>query len=410
MTGPNRDNLDREEAIGRILRRPARGVHIPPFATVQARLTRRTPYSRIVLATTAAVVIALVVGALLADRRLRVAEPQATPPLTSASPAEGRGPHLLLAHRLVLDTVPGGGPVVTQAFDSFRVLSADGIAKNSVISGVAIGTPTFDGVSRVAYWARTSLASGDHRLTVWDATTQQERVILTLGDERPAGDPLWTADGRALIVSTQTSASDRIRVIRVDATGAASKVLSDARPESAIRPVYGDDSIIVGLRGQAYVVLDARTGQQVSEAPLRSPTATDFNGSRPGLVVELVRTFEGESGPLRIWRVADPGTTVATVDERGITTPLYWPGLSEVVYVRDKSIYAIDFVTGATRLLASLSDAPALVGFNAVGDRLIVRTGNAFSVFERVGNQLRARPDLGFVFDPSLLELVGVAP
>jgi hypothetical protein len=342
------------------------------------------------------------------------------PSASSPSPGPtGLGPYMVAAHRLVTGTVPGGGDVVTQAFDSFRLISASGVARDSVINGVALGTPAFDGVSRVAYWARTSLTSGAYRLTIWDATSQQERVILALGDEGIAGAPLWTADARALIVSTRAAAGDQVRLLRVDASGAATTVLSETPPTGAVAPIYADDSIVVGIQGGSLVVLDARTGQPLSTALLRESQPRDFTVSRSGVVLELVRAFEGASGPLRIWRVANPGAIVATIEERGITTPVYWGATSEVVYARGLNIYAFNLSAQATRVLATFSEAPSLVGFNTDGDRLIVRTGDRFRVLERKKvvvhsvldvAELQVREDLGFVLNPSLFEPIGVGP
>jgi hypothetical protein len=344
---------------------------------------------------------------------------------SAASPSPGAGlpsPYLITAHRLVTDTVPGGGAVVTQAFDSFHVVSSTGVARDSTINGVGVGRPAFDDVSRVAYWARTSLTSGAYRLTVWDATSQQERVMLTLGSEGIAGDPLWTADGRSLIVSIRTAAGDRVRLTRIDATTAAVTLVSETSPADAVGAIYADDAIIVGLRAQAYVVLDARSGKQSTETPMRQPRAAEFIASRSGVVLELVRPFEAESGPLRIWRVSNPGAVLATIDERGITTPLYWPATGEVAYARGHTMYAFNPTAGTTRVLAVLApqlEAPWLVGFNSSGDSLIFRSGDRFKALKvlpprdpPVFDDLQVgRPeDLGFVLNPSLYEAIGVGP
>jgi hypothetical protein len=364
---------------------------------------RRNPWS---VAGVTAAVAALLVVVIIAS-----VQPRAP---TSGSPSRERsgdaGPHLLLAHRAVLDTVPGGGSVVTEAFDSFRILSTDGAAADAAISGVAIGRPAFDGQGRLAYWGRTSLTSGAYRLTIWDANTQQERTILTLADERPAGEVLWTADGRALIALTQTASGDRFRMIRIDAIAPApvSNVLSETTAEGQITPLYADEAIVVGVSARSYVVLDGRTGQTVREVPLRSPRAGQFTASRSGFALELVRTFEAEAGPLRIWRVTDPSTTIASVEELGISTPLVWPGRAEVVYVRGNQIYAMDLASGAKRVLASLPETPVLIGFSPAGDELVVRVGNAFRAFAVAGDQLQSRPNSIPVVDPSLFEPVGV--
>jgi hypothetical protein len=366
------------------------------------------------LALLAAVAIGLVVFLVVTVLAVP-AQPSASSP--SPSPTID-GPHLIAAHRLVTDTVPGGGQVVTQAFDSMRIVSSTGATSDFALKGVAVGTPAFDGVSRVVYWSRPSLASGSYRLVVWDATTGQERVVFTLSDEGISGDPLWSADGGSLIVNTRTADGERVRLNRVEVNTAAVTLLSETRTADALSPIYADDAIVVGLRGQTYVVLDARTGRKSSETPMRAPRATEFVASRSGIVLELVRAFEGESGPLRIWRVSDPGATVGTIDERGITTPLYWSATAEVVYVRGLTIYAFNPTTGGARVLAAFAPstgALSLVGFTRGGDSLMVRIGDRFRALKMLAPSnppfdLQLGPFEDFVLSPSAFEPIGVAP
>jgi hypothetical protein len=414
------NDLDLEPDLQRFVERAAAQISVPPRATRRARRAGLLPLLASAVVVALVVIGALGVGRALNEIRSGVAS-QATATPSAVPTVAASGPHLIAAHRIVTDSVPGGGAVVTQAFDSFRVVSATGVASDSMISGVAVGTPVFDGASRVAYWARTSLSSGAHRLMVWDTTTRQERVLLSLGAEGIAGDPLWTSDGRSLIVSVRNAAGDRVRLTRVDAETAVVTLLSETSVADALGPIYADDAIVVGLRAQgAYVVLDARTGKQSSATPLRMPRATEFIAGRSGVVLELVRAFEGESGPLRIWRASNPGVTVATIDERGITTPLYWPATGEVVYVRGHTVYAFSPTAAATRVLAVFApqvEAPWLVGFNSSGDSLVIRNGDRFRALKVLPPQNPpfdlqiGRPeDLGFVLNPSLFESIGVGP
>ena len=394
-----RDLHESEERLGAL--EPATA--LAPFDLAAA--SHRHGASAAPLAAAAVGVLALiVVGAAVLSGRATLppaASPSASTALVSSSP------RLLLAHRAVIDVGPGGTPtVVTQAFDAFSILSADRRAASYPISGVAVGTPKFDGQRRIAYWARASASTGEYRLAIWEAATQQERTLLTLGsdgDESPAGDPTWTSDTRAVIVAIKATSGDQVRLLRVNADGSGSAVVSDPAP--AVGVVYADDAVIVGIRGGNYVVLDARAGQTIRAKP-HQPVASELGANEGGIVWELVRPFESETGPLRIWRSSDPSVTLATVDQRGVETPVFWPGRSEVVFVRGTSIYSIDYDTGASRELLSFPDAPRLVAFDPTGAVLVVRYGTAFAAFERSGDGLRPRTDLQFaassadLFDP----------
>jgi hypothetical protein len=389
-----------------LLEQPETSVDLPALDLRRApgRAAGRTLAFAAVALTGATVVI--VAAGILSMRAIQpvAASPSVSPPTTEARP------YLLLAHRAVIDTGPGGTPiVVTQAFDAFRILAADGSRTDHALSGVAVGSPAFDGASRVAYWSRTTVNSGTYRLAVWSVTTRQERTLLTLADEAPSGDPVWTADGRAVIAATRTAAGDHVRMLRVDAAGAGSTVVADTPAAVAIGPIYADESVIVGLRAQSYVVLDARTGQVRSETPVRQPRASEFIATRAGTVAELVRTFEAEPGPLRIWAAASPDKTLAAVEQRGIDTPLFWPGRSEVVFVRGTTVDAIDYLSGATRTVVDGSDSVRLLAFDISGDLLAVQTGNRITVFERSGADLHVRTDLQFAeASASLGEVIGV--
>jgi hypothetical protein len=379
-----RDLHDSEERLG--AREPATA--LPPLDLA----ARRHGAGAAPLAAAAVGVFALiVVGAAVLSGR--VTFPVSASPTASAS-LVGLSPRLLLAHRAVIDVGPGGTPtVVTQAFDAFSILSPDGRAANYPISGVAIGTPKYDGQGHIAYWARAGVGTAEYRLAVWEAATNQERTLLTLRNETPGGDPTWTSDTRALIVAIKAPAGDQVRLLRVNTDGTGSAVISDAAPGVGV--VYADDAVIVGIRGGNYVVLDARGGQTI-RAKLRQPVASDLGANQGGVVWELVRPFESESGPLRIWRASDPTVTLASVDHRGVETPVFWPGRSEVVFARGTGVYAVDYNTGASRELLSLPEAPRLVGFDPTGSVLVVRHGTSFLTFERSGDGLRPRTDLQF--------------
>lgn len=404
---PSCAQLQRElSTTAGLLEQPEPGAELP--ALELGRTPRRASDRTLAFAavTLTSVIVVILSGGFLS---MRATQPVAASPSVSP-PAAPAGLYLLVAHRAVLDTGPGGTPtVVTQAFDAFRILASDGSQTDHALSGVAVGTPAFDGASQVAYWSRTAVNSGTYRLAVWSVTTRQERTLLTLTDASPNGDPMWTADGRAVIAVTRTAAGDHVRMLRVDAAGASSDVVADTSAATALAPIYADDSVIVGLRAQTYVVLDARTGQVTSETPVRQPRASDFIATRTGMVLELVRTFESGAGPLRIWQVTSPSRTLATVEQRGVETPLFWPGRSEAIFVRGAAVDAIDYQSGATRTVMTFPDSVRLVAFDRSGDVLVIRAGNGFTALERSAADLRVRADVRFAeASADLFEPIGV--
>jgi hypothetical protein len=397
-------DLERDlQATEELLNAPEPPVDLPMFDRMAA--ARRGGFGRPLLAAVALGIVAtLFATSVLSDPGpSRVA---ASPSPTGASAAASV--RLVTAHRAVLDTGPGGMPtVVTQAFDAFSILAPDGTSTNYRVAGVALGTPAFDRRGRVAYWARTSLESGAYRLAVWDLATRQERTLLTLADERPAGEPVWTSDGRALVAASK--AADRTRLLRLTVDGTASAVITDRTPDGLIL-VYADDAIVVGFHFGTYVVLDARSGQTTRQTPMRQPPASVMTANEDGTVWELVRPFEGETGPLRVWRVADSAKTLATIEQRGVETPLFWPGRTEIVFVRGNNVYSLNYATGATRELLTFSDAPRLVAFDPTGTILMVRPGSGFAAFEHAGDGFNERKDLRFVSVSSdLYEPLGLA-
>lgn len=327
----------------------------------------------------------------------------------SGTPALAQ-PKLLVANRLITDRGPGGMPIVTtDAFESFEILSTSGAVKTYALSGVAVGTPVFDGRSRVAFWKRPSLAGGAQSLAVWDIVSGLERVLLTLSDEPPGSGLLWTADSRSLILWPRTPGSNsQGRLMRVDPSTGDVRVIALNPLTNSVRPVFADDDVIVGVGVRGYVVIDARSGELRTEVPLRQPYASEFTASPDGSVLELVRPFESSAGPLRIWSARSPSTTFATVAERGIDSPLFWPGRTEAVYTEGTGISAIDYRTGATRLVASLAEPPGLVVFDAAAEFLVAYDASGYLIMERSGDGLRPRTDLRFPGSTSLRDVLGV--
>jgi hypothetical protein len=381
----------------------------------------RANQRRYALAAVAAVVVAL--GVVTAG--LRAESPVVTPtPSAAISPSAAPiadTPRAVFTRSVVVGGVPGGGLMTTQAYDALVILAAGRPNQSHGIAGVAVGTPVFDGRDRVAYWRVASITttpfahSGPFEVVVMDLRAGRERVLLSLADERSNGELLWSADAKSLVVSTRTapgstsSVRNRLIVADVD-TGAVRLHVSSG--DASIGPLFADAQVVVAVRGSSYVVLDATSGLVRGQTPLRVATSflqqhAEFTSSPDGKVVELLRRFENEAGPLWIWNVRDPGTDIAKVDQRGIWDPIFWPGRTEFVFSHATGLMAVDYRTGLTRQLVSSPGVHRIVAVETSGRFALGQTQSALQIYERTGDDLKARPDLSFAVD-SLLQPLGL--
>jgi hypothetical protein len=374
----------------------------------------RTKRGAIALAALATVAIVVAIGTTI---------PRAEPSALTASPATttsiAASPRVLFAHHVVLDTVPGGGAGITSAYDSFEVLAPGGARQSHPVAGVA-GTPVFDGRDRVAYWRRGSITrsplelSGAYDVVVLNVRTDREQVLLTLKDERSNGDLLWSADRKSLVVPTRTaegmSGGVRSRLLLVDADNGATRVLQTSAADAAIGPLFVDAQVVVGVRGSSYVVLDTSSGALRTLRALRVPPSfmgesAEIATSPDGTVLELLRRFESDSGPLWMWNIRDPSVDIAKVDRRGIWDPIFWPGRAEVVFSAATGLMALDYRSGRTRPLVSPPGVHRIVTVDSSGRFALAQTESGLRILDRTGDQLDARPDLALGTDSLLMPL-----
>jgi hypothetical protein len=370
-----------------------------------------------ILAAAAAVVAFGIASlALRPEPPVATSSPSIAPPITIV-------PRVLYAQHVVLDTVPGGGPVITEAYESFEIEAAGRPRQSHAIAGVGIGAPIFDGRGRVAYWRVASMTrsleiAGPYDLVVWDIRTDRDRVVLSPRDEGPGGTVRWSADRKSLVVLTRArpaTGRDRLaRLLVIDAESGTTRVLGAPAVE-AVTPLFADAQIVAGIRGTSFVVLDATTGAVRTQAAMRVPGTpmgeyTNLLSSPDGTVVEVLQRFESDAGPLWIWNVRDPTKDIAKVDERGISDPVFWPGRTEVVFARSSGLAVVDYRSGRTRPLASPPGPMALVAVESGGRFALVRGDAGLRIVERVDDELRARPDLPLAVGSRLMPLGVVMP
>lgn len=380
----------------------------------------RANQRRYALAAVATVFVVLAV----ATAGLRTESPVVTPtPSAALSPTAtpiADAPRAVFRRSVVVGGVPGGGLMTTQAYDAFVILAAGRLPQSHLIAGVAIGTPVFDGRDRVAYWRVASMTttpfahSGPFEVVVMDVRAGRERVLLSLADERSNGELLWSADRKSLVISTRTApgstSSIQNRLIIADADTGAIRVLHVSSGDASVGPLFADAQVVVGVRGNSYILLDATSGAVRTQTPMRVPTSflmqyAELASGSDGNVVELHRRYESEAGPLWVWNVRDPGSDVAKVDQRGIWDPIFWPGRTEVVFSGATGLMAVDYRTGLTRQLVSSPGLHRIVAVETSGRFALGQTQSALQIYERTGDDLKARSDLSFAVDPLLQPL-----
>lgn len=374
----------------------------------------------------AAAFAAAFVALVVVTAGLRVEPSVVTPTPSAATPTTATpiadAPRVVFTRSVVLGGIPGGGLMTASAYDAFVILSAGRSSQSHPIAGVAAGTPVFDGRDRVAYWRRASITatplalSGPFEVVVMDVGAGRERVLLSLADERSNGELLWSADKKSLVVPTRTApgttGSVQNRLLLIDADTGAMRVLHVSSGDASLRPLFADAQVVVGVRGSSYVVLDATSGVVRTEARMRVPSTflvewADFASNADGTVLELLRRYESDAGPLRIWNIRDPTIDIARVDQRGIWDPIFWPGRTEVVFSAATGVMAVDYRTGVTRQLVSTSAVDRIVAVESGGRFALGQVGAGVQIFERVGDDLRARPDLSFAAE-SILHPLGL--
>jgi hypothetical protein len=363
MTGPNRDDLDREEAVGRLLRRPAQGVHIPPFAAVQARLTRRTSFPVIVLATTAALVVALVVGGLLAERRSRVAEPEATPPLTSASPAV-TGPASTPATATILNDRFGF------VWSSQAGTSGVNIQPETGQGGFALPTQPyrFSGCScavspdgtRVAYWAGSTPGTIELRIVDVARPGLGTAIYKAPADRRWTA-LAWSSDGSGILFSLEDWGSPGAPVggpsgtslLVIEATGGAARTL--ATGDGAYVPLGWDRATGVaaaGLSGEGgymtgYII--ARTNGDPAPQRTGMPGQILMGSVRVSADQRFVLgVFSDQGTTLRWWKLADPGVMVKASPIAQNIQPTWRPLSTQIGWVESGTLQFLDVERGLT--------------------------------------------------------------
>jgi hypothetical protein len=189
--------LERDEAARHILRRAPSGLVVPPFTQVRRRAERRSSFG-LVAASAGVLIVALVVGNAIGERRANLAQQTTTPsvatPAASASGAAGQ-PAALSARYAVVS----GSMVLTR--------ESDGISVGSISAPQGPFAVSQDG-ARIAYFP----GPGFDELWIADvAHLDRPQRVLSIAP-RFSGGVVWSTDSKGVLFS----ASSRERVPGVE--------------------------------------------------------------------------------------------------------------------------------------------------------------------------------------------------
>lgn len=395
MTGGPGGDLAQEERIAAVLRRRSKDVIVPPFSSVEARLRRRTsPW--LVLATTGSVlVLALLVGGALGDRRASPAAPPAavtnaaaTPsvsPTPSASPPPSASSASILSERF--------GFVWVQEPTGLEIRPETGSGGLTVpalpYSFSRCSCRVSPEGTRLAYWTtRTTPDAPELRILDLARPTQPTTIYRAAADRRISA-AAWSSDGRGVLFSLEGISAPGSPVgnppnpslLIIDLDGGSARTLDagagvyvplgwDRTTGIAAAGISGEGGYMTGY-------LTVRTSGD--PAPRRTPVTEPIymlsvdvsSDQRSALGVFF--EYGQMGGTLRWWKLADFSSATGGIHVGSPFAAKWRPGAPEIGYVAGGVLHLIDAERATSRpagtypgpdfnLVAFRQDGSAAVG------------------------------------------------
>lgn len=377
-------DLRRSEAA---IRRDLTGVALPPLPSV----TRpRHPFAFIALAAAVAVMVGLVAGSELGTFRSGQ-EARNGAGSGSGAPAAPTAPTASSARLLALVRTtdrsgPPGAAVLSGSFEKIVVLSGDGRELMShQIQGIGVGSPSFDGRERVAYWRADAPGQPPFELTVWDLSTQHAVVLARIEGANPLwSSPVWSTDRRGIAYAAGTTSPPALapatprpgaeaRIFTVDVAAGRTREVPASAADVSLVGVFYDGDVIGGLVGTEYRVIDAKSGRLLRKFSVHSEPLTETGAGSDGVAFGVATRFEAPSGPIVVWRARE-AEDLRTIEARGVTHALFWPGRSEILFSVDGGeLQTVDYISGAERRPGSGLGALVPISFEPAGTSLVAR-------------------------------------
>lgn len=401
MSGPERDELDREDAIARLLRRRVDGAEIPPFGAVQARAARRTGLPLVLVSASVVVLLALLVGNLLVARRPTVAEPQRSAE-ESAATAASASP---VQPAILTDSDRFGFMWASQRqpADS-QVHSESGQGRFALPTQPWRFSPCSCAVSpdgrRIAYWA------GGTELRVVDVTSGSSvytAIYAAPANQRGSG-LAWSSDGRGLLLALESTGGFGapvfgpldVSLLVVEASGGSARTLATRQGPSVYVPLGWDRTAgvaaaAIGGEGgyvNGYVTVRTSGDPAPKETRIGAPStsALMFVASLQvardqRYVLGVISSDQGDT--LEWWRLADPLAASTGPRLKPGMRPAWRPQSTEIGWVDNNTLRLLDVERGVTTNAGVLppADYPTLA-FRADGSAMAAARGSSYVLLE----------------------------
>lgn len=383
-------DVDQEERVARVLRRPLRESGVPAFAVIEARLQRRTPLPIVLSTGVAVVLLALIVGNALAERRgITPAATGAGSPTSVATPEASNPAVLSDSFGFVWVDEPAGLRVTPESGQGGFQLPARPYGYS--VCSCAVSP---DG-TRIAYWVGSPPSKVE--LRVLDvARPAQPLTIYTAPENQRVSAVAWSSDGSGMLFSLEgvnpPGGPDRSplssALLVIEAGGGPARILdTDA---GVYVPLGWDRRAGVAAAGQSgpggymrgYITVRT-TGDP---APQRTAIADEILMLSVDVSTDqrfVLGVFVNQTGStLRWWKLADFGAMANGPRIGDRVSPKWRPVSAEIGWIDGVDLQLLDVDRGVRIVGGSFpSGDHRLSAFRRDGTAVLVSTGGGPSPY-----------------------------
>lgn len=395
MTGESDGDLAQEDRIAAVLRRRPKDASVPPFTSVEARLRRRASPWLVLVTSSGVLVLALLVGIAIGDRR---ASPAASPAATTSAGATPSVPPTLNA-----SPSPSAAPasIFSERFSFVWVQEPNGLQIRPETGSGGLTVPalpySFSRCSckvspegtRLAYWTtRTTPDAPELRILDLARPTQATTIYRAAADRRISA-AAWSSDGRGVLFSLEGISAPGSPVgnppnpslLIIDLDSGSAKTLDvgaglyvplgwDRAAGIAVAAISGEGGYMTG-----YLAVRTSGDPAPRQTPVTEPIymlSVDVSSDQRyalGVFFEYGQT----GGALRWWKLADLSSAKAVTQVGSQFAAKWRPGTAEIGYIAGDILQLANVERATTRpagkypgpdfnLVAFRQDGSAAVG------------------------------------------------